>query len=259
MSNGLDLTTEYIEKNDKIKSMTTARKQWYLYLDSAHEPFYNMAMDEALLQSAKKIGVPLIRIYDWDRPSVSIGYVQRYDAAPFDEYTVVRRPTGGGVVYHDDDLTYTAIVPADNQICKLNRIDSYHVFHSAILQTLREFGLEGSLSPDECGPIDRATMQCFTTPTRYDVVALGKKYAGAAQRRTREGILHQGSIDLKALGCDKKLLTKKLLKAFEKQFNMHFIDFIPSSDLLKLAAKLAEKKYATVAWNKHKKIERKDA
>jgi len=239
--------------------MSTPQNQWYLYIDDAHDPFYNMAMDEVLLQEAEKIGIPLIRIYDWDRPSVSIGYVQRYDAAPHDKYTVVRRPTGGGIVYHDNDLTYTAVVPPDDSICKLNRIDSYHVFHKAILQTLGEFGLEAKLAPDECGAVDRATMQCFTTPTRYDVVAAGKKYAGAAQRRTKTGILHQGSIDLKIIECDKKLLTKKLLRAFEKQFNMQFIDFKPSSALLKLAAELAKKKYATENWNKHKKFERKDA
>ncbi len=234
-------------------------KQWYLYNDTAHDPFFNMAMDEVLLQSAEELDAPLIRIYDWDRPSVSIGYVQNYDAAPHDKYTVVRRPTGGGIVYHDDDLTYTAIVPAADPICKLNRIDSYHIFHEAILQTLGEFGLEAKLAPDAYASVDRATMQCFTTPTRYDVVADGKKYAGAAQRRTKSGILHQGSIDLKIIDCDKKLLTKKLLMAFEKQFNMQFIDFTPSSVLLKRAAELAKNKYATENWNKHKKFEREDA
>jgi len=239
--------------------MSVRQKQWYLYIDIAHDPFYNMAMDETLLQNAEKTGTPLIRIYDWDRPSVSIGYVQRYAAAPYEKYTVVRRPTGGGIVYHDNDLTYTAVVPAGDPICKLNRIDSYHVFHEAILKTLAEFGLEGSLSPDECAPVDRATMQCFTTPTRYDVVADGKKYAGAAQRRTKDGILHQGSIDLTILDCDKKLLTKKLLAAFEKQFNMNFIDFKPDSGLLKKAAELAEKKYALDNWNIHKKFEPEDA
>ena len=235
--------------------MSVSQKQWQLYIDTAHDPFYNMAMDEILLQNAKTINSPLIRIYDWDRPSVSIGYVQRYDAAPYDKYTVVRRPTGGGIVYHDNDLTYTAVVPADDPICKLSRIDSYHVFHEAILKTLGEFGIAGSLSPDECAPVDRATMRCFTTPTRYDVVADGRKYAGAAQRRTKDGILHQGSIDLTLLECDKKLLVKKLLAAFEKQFNMNFIDFKPDSALLEKAAELAEKKYALENWNKHKKFE----
>ena len=234
-------------------------QKWHLYLDCAHDPFYNMAMDEILLENADKIGAPIIRIYDWDRPSVSIGYVQNYDAVTNDKYIVVRRPTGGGIVYHDHDLTYTAVVPASDPICKLNRIDSYHVFHEAILQTLGEFGLKANLAPDECGSVDRATMQCFTTPTRYDVVAAGKKYAGAAQRRTKTGILHQGSIDLEIIDCDKKLLTKKLLKAFEKQFNMQFIEFKPNAVLLKRATELAEKKYASENWNQHKKFERENA
>ena len=234
--------------------MNECKKQWYLYLDTVHDPFYNMAMDEILLLHAEKLGIPLIRIYGWDQPSVSIGYVQRYDAAPYDKYTVVRRPTGGGVVYHDYDLTYTAVVPIDDPICKLNRIDSYHVFHRAILETFSEFGLEANLAPDECGPVDRATMQCFTTPTRYDVVAAGKKYAGAAQRRTKNGILHQGSIDLKAVDGNRELLIRKLLRAFEKQFNMNFIDFNPDSALLKEAEKLTRTKYAVDDWNKHKKI-----
>ena len=233
--------------------MATFHDQWYLYNDTAHDPFYNMALDETLLHVSSELGRPLIRIYEWDRPSVSIGYVQRYDAAPGGAYTVVRRPTGGGVVYHDHDLTYTAVVPVDDPVCGLNRIDSYHVFHKAILDALKGFGVEGELSPDECGPVDRATMQCFTTPTRYDVVAAGKKCAGAAQRRTREGILHQGSISLEALECDRKLLVKKLLPAFEKQFNMNFIDFKPDSALLRKATELTRTKYATEDWNKHKK------
>jgi lipoate-protein ligase A len=239
--------------------MSIRQKQWYIYIDSAHDPFYNMAMDEVLLQNAEKTGTPLLRIYDWDRPSVSIGYVQRYDAAPYEKYTIVRRPTGGGIVYHDNDLTYTAVVPAGDPICKLNRIDSYHIFHEAILKTLSEFGIEASLSPDECAPVDRAAMRCFTTPTRYDVVAGGRKYAGAAQRRTKDGILHQGSIDLTMLECDKKLLTKKLLAAFEKQFNMNFIDFEPDSGLLEKAAELAGKKYALENWNRYKKFEQENA
>jgi len=236
--------------------MTIPRAQWYLFRDTVHDPFYNMAMDELLLEHSAEIELPLIRIYGWDRPSVSIGYVQKYSAAPHEQYTVVRRPTGGGVVFHDNDLTYTAVIPQEDPICKLNRIDSYHVFHRAIQLTLKEFGLAANLSPDECGPVDRATMQCFTTPTRYDVVADNKKYAGAAQRRTKNGILHQGRINLAELGGDKELLTKKLLPAFEKQFDMNFIDFEPDAGLIASVEELAGKKYATDDWNMNKKFDR---
>jgi hypothetical protein len=61
------------------------------------------------------------------------------------------------------------------------------------------------------------------------------------------------------LECDKKLLTKKLLAAFEKQFNMNFIDFEPDSGLLEKAAELAGKKYALENWNRYKKFEQENA
>ncbi|MDD5727096.1 MAG: lipoate--protein ligase family protein [Victivallales bacterium] len=238
--------------------MTASRGHWYLFRDASHSPFYNMAMDELLLKNSAAIGLPLIRFYGWDRPSVSIGYVQNYNAVPHDRYTVVRRPTGGGVVYHDHDLTYTASIPADNPLCKLNRIDSYHVFHEAVRQVLAGFGLAAELTPHECAPVDRATMQCFTTPTRYDVVAGKKKCAGAAQRRTKNGILHQGSINLEGLNCDCALLLEKLLPAFEKQFDMNFVAFEPDVGLIARAEELAAAKYATDSWNKNKKFDRKN-
>ncbi|MDD5697900.1 MAG: hypothetical protein PHH77_04720 [Victivallaceae bacterium] len=235
-------------------------QQWYLYSDAAHDPFYNMALDEILLLEAENLGRPLIRIYAWDRPAVSIGYVQHYAAAPGGgKYTVVRRPTGGGAVWHDCDLTYTAVVPAADPICKLSRLESYRVFHRAVLLALDKFGIEAGLASDTCGPVDRATMRCFVTPTRYDVVAAGKKYAGAAQRRTKTGLLHQGSIALAAAGGRRELLVKELLRAFEKQFDMNFINFVPEAALLERAERLTRVKYATGDWNQNKKFERKNA
>ncbi|MCP3964982.1 MAG: lipoate--protein ligase family protein [Lentisphaerae bacterium] len=231
----------------------TTKDKWFLWLDDAHSPQHNMSVDETLLHQISAIGKPVVRIYHWDRPSVSIGYVQDYDAAPHDKYTVVRRPTGGGVVFHDNDLTYTVVIPPEHEIAKVDRIESYHVFHRAVLLALAEFGLEAQLAPDESGPVNRATMQCFVTPTRYDVVAAGKKYAGAAQRRTREGVLHQGSIALKAAAGNGKLLQEKLIDAFEKQFNINFIDFRPDSHFNGDVEELAEIKYATEEWNRFKK------
>ena len=72
------------------------REIWHLWQDGAHEPAFNMAMDEALLQAVRRRGQPLLRFYGWATPAVTIGYVQRYSAAP-GGVAVVRRPTGGGV------------------------------------------------------------------------------------------------------------------------------------------------------------------
>ena len=84
---------------------------WDFWIDGAHDPAFNMAADEALMLSAPLRGRPLLRFYEWDRPAVSIGYVQTIAAAP-EGYAAVRRPTGGGVVYHDYDFTYETIMPS---------------------------------------------------------------------------------------------------------------------------------------------------
>ena len=97
---------------------------WDVWIDGAHDPALNMAADEALLLSAPWRGRPLLRFYEWDRPAVSIGYVQTIAAAP-EGYAAVRRPTGGGVVYHDFDFTYTVMFPAGHWLCDVDRVASY--------------------------------------------------------------------------------------------------------------------------------------
>jgi lipoate-protein ligase A len=233
----------------------TANAKWLLWRDGDRDPFLNMSIDELLLSHIAEFGTPVVRIYGWDRKSVSIGYVQDYEAAPQKGYAIVRRMTGGGVVFHDKDLTYTVVVPAGHPICALDRVESYHVFHRAVKEALAGFGLEAELSTAECGAVDRATMQCFVTPTRYDVLCGGRKYAGAAQRRTRDGILHQGSIDLKASGGDSEILAEKLVRALEKQFEISFIEFNVSREFLRDAEILSEMKYSTEQWNRFKKMQ----
>jgi lipoate-protein ligase A len=162
----------------------------------------------------------------------SIGYVQKEEAVPdAEKYTVVKRPTGGGIVYHDRDMTYTVIVPANHWIAGLDRVESYRVFHKAVVRALSVFGLKCKLVDDEQPKADRATMQCFVTPTKYDVlcenIEPGRliKVGGSAQRRTRNGILHQGSISLAPVGNDSERLKKELKKAFEEEFNISFRNY----------------------------------
>lgn len=225
------------------------KSQWYLWMDGDASPFLNMAVDELLLPEMASAGIPLLRIYGWDRPSISIGYVQDYNAAGGGGYAVVRRPTGGGVVFHDRDLTYTVVIPPEHQVCSLDRVESYHVFHRAVLRAMRCFGVAGELAPDQATAVDRATMRCFSTPTRYDVIGDGRKYAGAAQRRGRDGILHQGSISLELSGGDRAALSEALVAAMAEEFGISFEKFVPGDTLLKKAGELAAEKYATTAWN----------
>ena len=150
-------------------------------------------------------------------------------------YCIVKRPTGGGVVYHENEFTYTIVVPKEHYIYSLDRVESYRVLHKAIVRAFANFGLKGLLVDSEQPKADRATMQCFTTPTKYDILCKDSdgnvaKFAGSAQRRTKFGILHQGSIVLAPVMDGKKRLSKVLKNAFEEEFDILFEDFKPDWD-----------------------------
>lgn len=233
------------------------KDSWQLWLDDVRSPAMNMAIDEQLLKEAQHSVKPVLRIYGWDRPAVSIGFVQAYAAAPQKGYSIVRRPTGGGVVFHDQDLTYTVVIPLEHRICKLDRVESYREIHNAVQSAFSRLGLNTDLTSDEIPKhVDRAFMQCFTTPTRYDVVGDGKKFAGSAQRRTREGILHQGSIDLKAAHGDRKMLVQYLIEAFQTELKIEFEKFECNPDFLDTVSVLAKNKYETESWNMHRQYSR---
>lgn len=224
---------------------------WLLRREGAHDPFFNMAMDEVLLEVAPELGAPLIRIYRWDRPSLSIGSSQLYPESEAERFTIVRRPTGGGNVFHDRDLTYTAVIPAGHPVAALNRMESYRIFHEAMLPMLAAFGVAAELKSDETPGVDRATMKCFVSPSRFDVVAAaGAKFAGAAQRRTRNGILHQGSILLSAAGGDWEKLADALPGALENFFRIGFREAEFPAEWVERAEHLARAKYETGEWNR---------
>ncbi|MBE6366666.1 MAG: lipoate--protein ligase family protein [Lentisphaerae bacterium] len=236
-----------------------SKEQWLCWMDGIHDPYFNMAMDEVLLaNSALQQNQVLVRVYRWDRPSVSFGSAQIMPEELADKYTLVRRPTGGGVVYHDVDLTYTVVVPPEHKIMQLDRMESYKIFHEALLIKMQEDGVEALLESHGTDHVDRSTMQCFVSPSRFDLVApSGSKYAGAAQRRTRCGILHQGSIKLEAAGGDWDKLCAELLESLKIKFDIEFQDWQPAQEVLLHAEELGQIKYSTEAWNRHHEFEAK--
>jgi lipoate-protein ligase A len=227
------------------------KEQWLYWQDGTHDPYFNMAVDEILLvNSALLDGKVLVRVYRWDRPSVSFGSSQICPQELADKYTLVRRPTGGGVVYHDVDLTYTVVVPPGHSILQLDRMESYKVFHEALLIKMTEDGVAAVLEDHGTDHVDRATMQCFVSPSRFDLVApSGSKYAGAAQRRTRMGILHQGSILLEAAGGSWDKLHTELLESLKIKFNVDYQTWQPPQELIDEATRLGVEKYSTEKWN----------
>jgi lipoate-protein ligase A len=197
----------------------------------------NMAIDELLLQTAH---VPILRFYRWRKLCVSFGYFGRFEEAQAFARgrPLVRRWTGGGIVPHGGDLTYSIMIgSADESFARSSRV-IYRSVHSAIEHALHLLGVCVVLAEKDAPRISEA---CFANPVAADVLEGGQKIAGAAQRRTRQGLLHQGSIQRSGLG---NTFGREMARALGDQILEEQI----GSPLLAAANILASQKYANDAW-----------
>jgi lipoate-protein ligase A len=163
-----------------------------LWLDPVPRPGPEaMAVDEWLLEQA---ATPLLRVYQWAGPWATIGCFGDLNAARAAIPGVgwVRRWTGGGVVDHRADWTYTLALPAGEPLVAYRGAESYRRIHQALEEAL---GLEGMAARLSNGGEQTGSALCFANPVPHDLVdPAGAKLAGAGQRRTKTGLLHQGSV-----------------------------------------------------------------
>ncbi len=200
-----------------------------------HGAALNMAIDEVLLREAK---APTLRIYRWARPSVSFGYFGGLSqvAAQWPRREWVRRWTGGGVVLHGEDLTYTLVVPRSHPFAALGASESYQRVHHCLARVLGG----GAHMAESADP--KRSEACFENAVPFDVLAGGQKVAGAAQRRTRLGLLHQGSVQI---GSDEVAgLEARLPGALGRHVHSRSLAVAE----LGSAAELAARKYASDSW-----------
>lgn len=149
-----------------------------------------MAMDEALFRITEQEEISFARFYRWHRPAFTFGYFEK--ASSYAE-GAVRRFTGGGLVEHGEDLTFLLTIPRSSKIFPEPAELRYRTIHDAIGRALHIAGL--TVSRDSSSP-SRATGPCFQNPVSEDLLdpATREKIGGGAQRRTRQGIIHQGSL-----------------------------------------------------------------
>src|SRR6266513_6527882 len=196
-----------------------------------------MAIDEVLLTTARPA---ILRFYRWNTPSVSFGYFVRFAEAReiAGNRDVVRRWTGGGIVPHGEDLTYSIMIGAQDGTFALPSNVIYQRVHSTLGNALRENGVVAVLTKTKAPKISDA---CFANPVVSDVIKSGRKLAGAAQRKTRSGLLHQGSIQ-------RQNMNGKFRSIFGKLLTKRLITNSIQMDTLHAAEELAVAKYATDAW-----------
>ena len=163
-----------------------------------------MAVDEALLQCMADGDDPVLRLYGFSPPCVSLG---RFQAAADlgddglrrqDGVGLVRRPTGGRAVLHDDEVTY-AVVLGHHHLQPFGKRAAYRASAGILLRLLPALGVQGAVQPGAAGTAPRAPdPDCFRSTAEYEITAGRKKLVGSAQITTRDAALQHGTIPLSA-------------------------------------------------------------
>jgi len=165
-----------------------------------------MAKDAALLAAIDPEDPCTLHFYDWDLPCLTYGYFidpalhLNLDVLQSYGWQAARRPTGGGILFHVSDLPFSVLIPARHPSFSLNPLDNYAFINQRVAEAVAHFALPSPVpqllitppfsSSKECSPF------CMATPSQYDLMIQGKKVGGAAQRRTKQGFLHQASLSL---------------------------------------------------------------
>lgn len=179
---------------------------WRVLSDPAQDGSWNMAVDEAIARAVEggEVG-PTVRFYAWNTPTVSLGCLQaarravERGACEQLGVQVVRRPTGGRAVLHDEELTYSVCVPLDRSWAGLSVAGSFCRIAEGLLLGLRHLGIAATLGTVGDAPSASGGAEaCFLMPRMPAVLVAGKKLIGSAQRRFGGAILQHGSLLLGA-------------------------------------------------------------
>ena len=158
----------------------------------------NMARDELLLDLCGKSGIPMLRFYQWERPTLSLGYFQKLEEVsdlplPNAEVDLCRRPTGGGAILHHLELTFSLCLPDKHPLVQGRVEGSYLKICQPLLELCKELGLEADWRGDP-GEQAKKAANCFAGRACPDMVVEGLKIFGAAQRRRGGAVLTHGSL-----------------------------------------------------------------
>jgi len=258
---------------------------WRLLDTGALDGPSNMALDEALLSSFDpRRSLPILRLYGWHPPALSLGRYQDADAAlkldlcAGDGIPVVRRMTGGGIIFHASELTYS-IVCSPEQVGEATGVkEGFRRLCAFLLGTYRRLGLEAAFATDLNSHgvrLGERTAFCFAGKEEYDVLVAGRKIGGNAQRRLRGAIMQHGSIPLESRvkdGCrylkepapgaagaaslaelgvrpEPAELKRLLVESFEEALGVRLEAVYATPEEAKAAAELEGAKYRNDGWN----------
>lgn len=180
--------------------------KWRFIDSGSCEPAYNMRLDQALADFYLQQKIPTLRLYRWLQPAISLGCFQEPDEVldlsrcQRDNLVIIKRPTAGSAIYHSqDELTYSLVFSPD--FIGISSVkESYQKITYFLIEAYRRIGLTASYAKDaqavSLAGGGRAGF-CFSQYQDYDILVLGKKLGGNAQKRKRGLIFQHGSIPFK--------------------------------------------------------------
>ena len=224
---------------------------WYQCQTGPLDAAGQMALDEALMEAAPRLARPVVRFYRWTAPAATFGLTQVY--AEVSQWTairpLVRRPTGGGLVLHQGDWTYSLVFPPNHPWFHLRAQASYQRLHAWLQAAWERLGVGTELSPTAHSD---APGQCFAGAERFDLVRHDRKLAGAAQRRTRQGFLIQGSAQNQPEGVAREAWETAWCAAGEALMGIQWVVYAPDPEVTRRADELRLGKYSQPAHNQRR-------
>lgn len=226
--------------------MPRATNAWRLLPDAEGDPAWNMALDEAILES-HRLGLtpPTLRFYSWQPAALSLGYAQPLEdvnlsACERAGLAVVRRSTGGRAVLHQGEFTY-AIVASEGFPPSV--AGTYRKITEVLARALTTLGVPAAIAP---GKLTRAgSASCFQAATQADLVALGRKLVGSAQTRREGAFLQHGSLMVTQRPDAIAPFLCRGLPGAEATCLEHLLGAVPSREAIADAIVAA----MTTAWN----------
>lgn len=221
-----------------------------LIVDEPRAAALNMAVDEMLMVRQRRAGAdPCLRFYRWQRPAVTCGYFQdvRSVGARFQDRETVRRITGGGLVTHGDDLTFSLTLRDDHPFFDGPVKDSYLKVSEALRIGLSPHyaGLDYADCRNTLSPRGRGERVCFEQPACYDLLLAGKKVAGSSQRHSEGAVLYQSSVFLPG---GWRTVLDRILEGFRRSWKAEFQVRALDADELAEAARIEVERYRSEGW-----------
>jgi lipoate-protein ligase A len=224
-------------------------QNWLVLNSGAGDAAFNMALDEALLEAMPRLQKPVLRFYGWTEPAATFGYFQKISEVERATHLrpLIRRPTGGGIVPHAVDWTYSVVFPPGHEWHSLKAEESYRRIHDWLRLAFAELKVETELAP--CCRKAEIPGACFVGHEKSDLLWRGKKIAGAAQRRNKLGLLIQGSVQPPPISLARTDWENAMRAVAGKQFCVTWTEFAPAAELLATSTKLAQEKFSQPCYN----------